>query len=191
MELPHFSNPPLVLIDACVLFSFRTRDLLFELARRGLFHPRWTNDLHNEWTSALAKVHPEIDRKELKRCRRLMDILFPEALISGYEQLIPELPLRDENDRHVLAAAIHGKAQVILTANTKDFPLRVLERYGVTRLTPDQLLLALWAEHEVQLREAAQVVRGKLDNPPVPEEVYLGALKRSGLTRFVRHVQTG
>lgn len=37
-----------------------------------------------------------------------MDVHVLDCLIEGYESLIPTLKLRDRNDRHVLAAAIHG-----------------------------------------------------------------------------------
>ncbi|MGA3400012.1 MAG: hypothetical protein ABSC95_12400 [Acetobacteraceae bacterium] len=43
-----------------------------------------------------------------------------DALVSGYEHLIEQLTLPDRDDRQVLAAAIHGGATVIVTANLRD-----------------------------------------------------------------------
>ena len=38
-----------------------------------------------------------------------------DALVTSYQELIPGLQLPDPNDRHVLAAAIRGQADVIVT----------------------------------------------------------------------------
>jgi Uma2 family endonuclease len=45
-----------------------------------------------------------------------------DCIVEKYEYLIPTLTLPDPNDRHVLAAAIVGSADVIVTFNLKDFP---------------------------------------------------------------------
>ena len=47
----------------------------------------------------------------------------------------------DENDRHVLAAAICGHANAIVTFNQGDFPEACLEQYGILRLHPDDFLV--------------------------------------------------
>ena len=62
------------------------------------------------------------------------------ALVVGYENLIPKLTLPDENDRHVLAAAIRGRAQVIVTMNLKDFPAEVLQKYDTEAQHPDEFI---------------------------------------------------
>jgi hypothetical protein len=50
----------------------------------------------------------------------------------------------DEKDRHVLAAAVVGKSDAILTANSKHFPPECLKPFGIERLTPDAFLLHQW-----------------------------------------------
>ena len=59
---------------------------------------------------------------------------FSEAWISGYESLIPPMA-NDEKDRHVLAAAVHRQAPIIVTANLRHFKREHLEPYGVRALT--------------------------------------------------------
>ena len=51
-----------------------------------------------------------------------MDEHVPDCLVTGYEPLISGLSLPDADDRHVLAAAIHVGASLIITYNLSDFP---------------------------------------------------------------------
>jgi predicted nucleic acid-binding protein len=44
--------------------------------------------------------------------------------------LIENLKLPDEKDRHVLAAAIKTNANLIVTNNLKDFPASYLDSFG-------------------------------------------------------------
>lgn len=66
---------------------------------------------------------------------------FDDALVTGWEELEPGIRLPDQDDRHVLAAAIWGGAQGIITANTKDFPAAALEPLGLEAVRPDDFLL--------------------------------------------------
>jgi hypothetical protein len=69
-----------------------------------------------------------------------MTIAFPEALVEGYELLVPVMP-NDPKDRHVLAAAIRSGSQVIVTANLRDFPPQALSQFEVEAQSPDAFLL--------------------------------------------------
>ncbi|WP_354002110.1 PIN domain-containing protein [Pseudotabrizicola sediminis] len=51
-----------------------------------------------------------------------MDRATRDCLVTGYEALMPALTLPDADDRHVLAAAIVGRCDAIVTQNLKDFP---------------------------------------------------------------------
>ena len=68
----------------------------------------------------------------------LMDKHAIDALVIGYEDLIPGLQLPDPNDRHASGAAIHGQANVIVTMNLRDFPSDVVAPFGIElkRSTP-------------------------------------------------------
>lgn len=65
-----------------------------------------------------------------------------DVLIKGYEPLIDILDLPDPDDRHVLAAAIKAKAQVIVTSNLKDFPTDKLSVWDVQSVHPDVFIEA-------------------------------------------------
>lgn len=82
--------------------------------------------------------------KQEQRDRRLrvMREHFPEALVGGHDELAKALEcIPDENDRHVLAAAICGHANTVVTFNEKHFPQECLEPYGILRQHPDEFLV--------------------------------------------------
>src|SRR5438094_5200959 len=122
---------PTVVLDACVLYPAPLRDLLLWLAVIGLYRPRWTEAIHQEWMENLIRERPDLSRDRLDRTRNLMNQSVPDCLVSGYEELIASLALPDPNDRHVLAAAIHAGAESIVTYNLSDFPAVTLATHGV------------------------------------------------------------
>ncbi len=99
--------------DANVLYPAELRNFLMHLALTGLFRAKWSAAVHEEWISNLLRNRPDITRQKLERTRHLMDKAALDALVEGYEHLIPTLSLPDENDRHVLAAlGDHPKAAI-------------------------------------------------------------------------------
>lgn len=103
--------------------------------------------------------------------------------MTGYKHLIPELRLPDLSDRHVLAAAIHCHASVIVTCNLADFPPDVLADYGIEAQHPDEFILHLLDLAPALVVEAAENHRRSLKNPPMTTEEYLDTLKSQGLTQ--------
>ncbi len=134
---------PIVLYDACVLYPAPLRDLLMQLALTDTFQASWTDQIHDEWTRNVLADRPDVRAESLARCRRLMDEHVPDCLITGYEFLIPTLTLPDPNDRHVLAAAIHGAAGVIVTFDLGDFPASSLGQFQIEALPPDDFIINL------------------------------------------------
>jgi len=95
-----------VFYDANVLYPAELRNFLMHLALTGVFRAKWSSDVHEEWIRNLLKNRPDLTREKLERTRQLMDKAAPDALVTGYQHLIPGLLLPDRDDRHVLAAAI-------------------------------------------------------------------------------------
>ena len=93
------------------------RDLLMELATAGLFRAKWSEQIQEEWIESLLKKRPDLNRERLERTKKIANKAVPDCLVEGYKSLIEGLQLPDVNDRHVLAAAIHCNAQVIVTYN--------------------------------------------------------------------------
>jgi predicted nucleic acid-binding protein len=172
------------LYDACVLFPAPVRDLLLHLAVTDQFRARWTDAIHEEWIRAVLNSRPDLSRERLERTRRLMDAHVRDALITDFEDLIPTLTLPDPDDRHVLAAAVRGRADVIVTYNLKDFPVATLKRYAIDVQHPDEFLVHLFDLAPATVLESVRRIRTSLVNPTVAIAEYLATLERHGLAEF-------
>lgn len=171
--------------DANVLYPAELRNLLMHLALIGLFRAKWSADVHEEWISSLVKKRPDLTLDKLERTRILMDQHAVDALVTGYEDLIPGLQLPDPDDRHVLAAAIRGHADVIVTINLRDFPSDTIGPFGIEAQHPDEFILHLLDLAPGAVVAAAENHRQSLKNPPKTVSEYLETLERQGLTQTV------
>jgi hypothetical protein len=177
------------LYDACVLYPAPIRDVLMRLALTDLYHARWTNQIHEEWIRSVLANRPDLTRSQLERTRELMNVHARDALITNFEDLIPSLTLPDPDDRHVLAAAIRGRVDVIVTYNLKDFPAQALSAYGIEVQHPDEFLMHLLGLAPGPVLAALRRVRQSLKNPPVSIEDYLARLERHELPSFVAQLR--
>jgi predicted nucleic acid-binding protein len=168
-----------------VLYPAELRNLLMHLALIGLFRAKWSADVHEEWISSLLKKRPDLTRDKLERTRILMDQHAVDALVTGYEDLIPGLQLPDPDDRHVLAAAIRGRADVIVTINLRDFPSDTIGPFGIEAQHPDEFILHLLDLAPGAVVAAAENHRQSLKNPAKTVSEYLETLERQGLTQTV------
>lgn len=176
------------LYDACVLYPAPLRDLLMELAGTGLFRARWTDDIHNEWIENLLEKEPHRERAKLERTRDRMNAAVLDCLVTGYEALNPALTLPDPDDRHVLAAAIRGGADVIVTYNLKHFPDAILSGYGIKARHPDEFVSNLIDLDAEAVYTAVKEQRARLKNPPKSAEDFLRTLEKHSLVQTVAHL---
>ena len=143
-----------VLMDACVLANYGVCDLYLRLAEKPrLILPKWTDQILNE----VYRTHTEKLGWEPELADSFQQALqdaFPEAMISGYEDLISAMT-NHEKDRHVLAAAVRDKLDIIITFNLKDFKSEHLDKWGIKAVHPQQYLLTLYSMNPA-------VVMGKL-----------------------------
>ncbi|HEX9198829.1 MAG TPA: PIN domain-containing protein [Acidobacteriaceae bacterium] len=173
----------IVFYDANVLYPAGLRNLLMHLALMGVFRAKWSADVHEEWIGSLLENRPDLTRGQLERTRQLMDKAAPDALVTGYEHLIPDLVLPDERDRHVLAAAVHGGASILVTCNLMDFPAQTLQQFDIEAQHPDEFILYLFDISPALVAEAAENHRTSLKNPVKTVEEYLHSLESQGLPR--------
>lgn len=174
------------LLDANVLYPAPLRDFLLHLAAVGLFKPKWTHFIHDEWMENLIQKRPDLKRRNLEKTRLAMEKAFPEAAISGYENLIEGLILPDPNDRHVLAAAIFGKTELIITFNTKDFPNPYLNEFGIKAQLPDHFIEILIGIDKELCIQALDNQVASLKNPPKTKQEVLYYLQKCGLKNSIR-----
>lgn len=169
------------LLDANVLYAAGLRDFLLRLADRYTYAPLWSADIHAEWMRSLLIDRPDIAPDVLERTRAVMDQHFPEAIVTEYETLVTTLELPDPGDRHVLAAAIRGLADVIVTMNLRDFPADRLAPHGLAAQHPDAFVSNLFDASPDGVLAAVRSHRAALRSPPRSVDEHLAALERIGL----------
>jgi predicted nucleic acid-binding protein len=156
-----------------------------EVALTDLFRAKWSSMIHDEWIRSLLKNRPDLSADNLKRTRELMDANVRDCIVENFEDLIPALQLPDPKDRHILAAAIRGRADVIVTYNLKDFPETDLRKYGIAPQHPDEFLAHILDLAPGTVCAAAQTHRKRLGNPGKTVDQYLEVLERQALNEFV------
>jgi predicted nucleic acid-binding protein len=171
--------------DANVLYPSGLRNFLMHLALTGIFHAHWSAQVHDEWIGNLLKNRPDLTLDKLDRTRQLMDKALPDALVTGYEHLIESIELPDRDDRHVLAAAIHCRASVIVTLNLGDFPGHALADFNIEAQHPDDFVLELLENSPNLVADAARSHRMSLKHPAKTKDEYLAELELQGLEKTV------
>ena len=171
----------IALLDANILYPAPVRDIFLQLSADNLFRAKWTAEIHREWINALLRNEPHRDRAALERTRDLMDRATLDCLVAGYETLIPTLELPDPGDRHVLAAAIVGHCDLIVTFNTKDFPETALAPFGIDVLHPDIFLARQLDLAPDAFSNAIRKILSRLVAPPISTQEYLAILSKLGL----------
>ena len=176
-------------LDACVLYPAPLRDFLMHLALLDLFRARWTEAIHEEWIRNVLIQRPDLKRDQLLRTKELMNLHTRDSSVEGFENLIETLTLPDANDRHVLTAAIHTKADFIVTFNLRDFPSTALKPYKIEAIHPDKFILSLFEFDEEQVHLAAKRQRQSLKNPPKTQGEYWQTLETNGLVQTVQKLR--
>lgn len=170
------------LLDACVLFPLAVTDALMSLATAGLFAAKWTQQIEREWVAALEEQRPDLKGK-LETRRDSMREAIPdwEVAEAACAPLIASLVLPDPNDRHVLAAAIAGHADCIVTANLRDFPSEIVSVHGIEVVDPDRFIINQWDLDPIVAMTAFKRMRARRKKPEATPEDFAQALERGGL----------
>jgi hypothetical protein len=111
-----------------------------------------------------------------------------DCLVTDYQWIIPTLNLPDTDDRHVLAAAIKARAEVIVTTNLRDFPQSELDKYNIEAQHQDTFITNLIDLHPVQVIEAVKKCHDRRKNPPCSFEEYLVRLQKQELPRYAHPI---
>ncbi len=167
-----------VVIDANALYAMPLADTLLTAATADnrLFQLRWSADL-------LQEVRETMERHGLSATaveRRIgaMAQSFLDEEVRGYQELIPHLQLPDPDDRHVLAAAIHAQAEVIVTDNLKDFPPAVLAPHGLCAQSPSEFLTELATQFPEQMLTIVREQADRLQHPAITFDQLLRVIEQ-------------
>lgn len=139
----------IVLGDANVLYSRVLRDYLLYAMGRRVIRVHWSAAILDEVVEHLSQNVDGFDIRSGARLIAAMNGAFP------YSEVIPTaddvavvhtLALPDDDDRHVLAAAVAAEADVLCTDNIRDFPAEAMAAVGIQVMTADALLAVLTEE---------------------------------------------
>lgn len=170
-----------MIYDANALYPNTLRDLLIRLGQAELVQARWTERILGEMANAIARQRPDISASKLVRLRDLMNASIRDCLVENFEPIIDGLKLPDEDDRHVLAAAIKCRADAIVTFNLDDFPAQALGPWGIEAWSPDEFLSDLVDHNANRVWGCLQRIADSRHRPPETIDDVLTQLERSGL----------
>lgn len=159
--------PFAAVLDASVLYPLPLRDTLLRMAEAELYDLRWSEQILDEVSRNLVADRRATDAQ----AQQLIDAMTeafdgaatPRAAIDKLEASMTNHP----KDRHVLAAAVAGDAQAVVTLNLKDFPAEACEAFNVEALHPDEFLLDLYGLSPGTVHAALTRQAATLRRPPV------------------------
>lgn len=170
------------LLDACVLYPLAMTDALLSLATAGFFSAKWTTRIELEWIRAIERQRPDLVGKlDVRRDSMRLAILDWEVPEPAWVSLAQGIQLPDPDDTHVLAAAIAGHADCIVTSNLKDFPSTVLDVFGIEAIDPDTFIINQWDLDPVNAIAAFKRMRARRQKPQSSPEDFAYALELGGL----------
>jgi predicted nucleic acid-binding protein len=170
-----------ILADANVLYPRVLRDYLLYAADQEIITIAWSGEILREVTEHLTQNIAGFNDAAARRLVTAMNTAYPLAEVEPGEDVLARLAgltLPDEDDRHVLAAAIAAEATVLCTANISDFPAHVAAAFGLEVLTPDEMLTLLAREFEIQMLAAHRAAVATL--PGATDESTMAALRKAG-----------
>lgn len=170
--------------DTNVLVPASVRDLLMQLATTGVFRAKWSHAVMDE----LRQVLVDRQGKPADKVGRMLSLMVEHAcdpLVEGFEPTIDGLKLPDLNDRHVLAAAIHANASVIVTCNLKHFPAEAIKPFGIEAQHPDEFVANLLDLHPAPVVASVHTILKRLKTPPMTPADLLDVYHRNGLVHTV------
>jgi len=185
-----FANRFTALVDACALAGALKRNLLLTLAEAEFFRLRWSDQILDETEAAITSILSgkgvEDAGDRAARARTAMVAAFEEACVDDFSGMIGAVVgLPDENDRHVVAAALKTSAAIIVTDNLKDFPERVLTQLNLEARSADAFIADTIALDPGRAVFAIRRMRERFSRPEKTAEILLLDMEAAGLTETV------
>ena len=172
-------------LDACVLYPPVLRGLLLGADHAGLYRAQWSDRIIEEWLRATRKLGPAAEAAARLEAA-LIARAHPSAHLPAAPQIEARLILPDENDRHVLAVAIAGSSDAIITLNAADFPRGLLAGEGVARRDPDGFLWEIFSHHPDTMGAIVDEVHARAESMAEAAVSKKALLKRAGCPRLAK-----
>lgn len=176
--------PKIVLADANVLYSRVLRDYLVYAADEGVISIRWSRLILSEAMKHLQANNATFDDEHAELLIGLLNRAYPRAEVSptaAARRKVNKLDMPDEDDRHVLAAAVSASADILCTNNVKDFPTEAMASVQIELLSADALLSRLVAAHPSQMLAAHRTAVARLTG--ATDSSTISALRRAQATQ--------
>lgn len=174
-----------LVLDTCVLYPTVMREVLLGAAALGHYTPLWSARILEEWARAAIKLGPEGEAQARAEITMLR-VAWPKAELRPSPGIEARLWLPDPADIHVLAVAVSGSADGIVTVNAKDFPKQILAEEGLDRLDPDGFLHRLWLEDPDGMQSVGQKVLDQARQMSDREWEMRSLLKKARLPRLAK-----
>jgi len=185
-----FANRYTAFVDACSLAGALQRNLILTLAEAEFFRVRWSEKVLDETQAAIeaivaGKDDPDPARAAI-RARGAMEQAFEDARVEDFEDLLAVCrKLPDQNDAHVLAAALKTKADVLVTENLRHFPSAQLTAFGLAVRTADEFIADTIMLDEGRAVPAIRRMRERFRKPNLTPDELLLRMEAVGLTETV------
>ncbi len=172
-----------VFLDTNVLYRSYLRDIVLRLSAKDTFRVHWSDCVLEELREALTK-NAGLSSENINYIIEQMSIAFPDALVSGDKGINPKIKLKDKDDIQIVAGAIFGRCDLILTSNIDDFPKEILKPLGIDVQHPDEFLNHhLSLDRDITLETVKEHIKD-MKKPPLSFDEYLECLANAGLATF-------
>jgi predicted nucleic acid-binding protein len=174
-----------VFVDTNVLYPFSVMDLMLGLTEDAVHEILWTETLLAEWERVIVRSGRRSAESAAAITAAIREFFDEGQVAEGdYVGLIPEMPGKDPDDRHHMAAAVAGNASVIVTWNRADFPTADLARYGIQVVDPDEYLCELIVDLPNEVTDTVVRIAGEKRRPPMTAFDICDSLRNAGVEGF-------
>jgi hypothetical protein len=179
-----------VLPDTNVCYPLALLDLLLRLDEVSLHEVIWSEDLLEELREVWVRNGARSFEAAGRVCDHIRDSFAgQEVPRSDYEHLVAEMPGDDPDDHPHAAVAVARAPATIISANLADFPAEPLAALGVSVVSPDDYLCALWRRHPKDIVGILSGMAADRHRPPMTTMKVVDTLERAGVPRFARLVR--
>lgn len=177
-----------VLYDANAVFGALQRSILVRVGQHQVeFHLRvfLTEEILDEMVMAVSEKYSDFTAEQGASLKAAMIDAIPDCLLTDFAHAMDTAQISDPKDRHVLAAAIHGRVQVIVT-DDQDFDASSLDPHSIESQYADDFLTDLFDLNEAAMR---QIVGEEASARGETVDATVELLEQRGLIRLAQHLR--